>query len=91
MAFYPPITDTTGTAVTMSPAAIADSEGSGPSATGYGLHTYSGSPLSSAITRTSPCDVGNASTLSPAQCLHHTACNKSKYLTLFFTSLEETI
>ena len=64
MAFYLPITDMTGTAVTMSPAAIADSEGSGPSATGYGLNAYSQSPLSSMITRTPQCNVGNASTLS---------------------------
>ncbi|EOA99475.1 hypothetical protein Anapl_07963 [Anas platyrhynchos] len=44
MAFYLPIRDMTGTAVTMSAATMADSEGSGPSATGYGLHTYSQSP-----------------------------------------------
>lgn len=36
-----PSSDMTGTAVTMSPAAIACSEGSGPPATGYGLNTQS--------------------------------------------------
>lgn len=58
MAFYLPITDTTGTAVTMSPAAIAGSRGSGPSVTGYGLYAYSQSPLSCGITRIPQCNVG---------------------------------
>lgn len=64
MAFYLPITDMTGTAVTMSLAATAASEGSGPSATGYGLNAYSQSPLRSVITRTPQRNVGNVSTFS---------------------------
>lgn len=66
MAFYLPITDTTGTAVTMSPAAIAGSRGSGPSVTGYGLYAYSQSPLSCGITRIPQCNVGNVPNLSRA-------------------------
>lgn len=72
MAFYLPITDMTGTAVTMSPAAIAGSEGSGPSATSYGLNTYSQSLLGSMITQTPKCNTENAPTFpSTAFTLSH--------------------
>lgn len=69
----------TGTAVTMSAATIADSEGSRPSATGYGLHTYSQSP---GTTQTPLVTLGMHLT-TPVQHLHYTTYITSKTWSFF--------